>query len=202
MNKRAVSDKISARKVANMSVGTVQARFQGRSRLPQMEHCQDATKEQEMDNLTTAMLDRMEPAEIADLTPDVLNTLHWLISDELVKARQRENKLNQAFERRYAGQAQEALMRDGRDTGTVHLADGRFDVAVTRPKKVKWDDAKLRAALDQLDPEEARHFAKVTISIDERKFAAATPAVQAVLAQARTVETGKATYALVEKVAA
>ena len=106
-------------------------------------------------NLSTDMLDNMEIGGIAELPPDVLNDLHWLVSDELVKARSRENKLHQAFDARYSAQASKALLADGRDTGTVHLTDGRFDVTVTRPKRVKWDDTKLREALDQLDPDTA-----------------------------------------------
>ncbi len=155
-----------------------------------------------MDNLRTDMLDRMEVGDIADLPPDVLNDLHWLVGDELVKARSRENKLHQAFEARYSAKAGEALLADGRDTGTVHLADGAFDVTVTRPKKVEWSQSELRAALDALPPVDAAHYATLKISIDERKFAAAPPAVQAVFAKARTVKTGKATYALSRREAA
>ncbi len=154
-----------------------------------------------MDNLNTTMLD-MEPDEIAALSPDVLNDLHWKIGEEIVQARRRENTLHLAFEARYAGKVSEALLADNRDTGTVHLADGRFDVTVTRPKRVKWNDAALRATLDAMDPDTAKHFAKVEVKIDERKFAAATPAIQALFATARTVETGKATYALSERKAA
>ena len=155
-----------------------------------------------MDNLTTEMLDRMDPTEIADLPPEALNDLHWKVGQEIVLAKSRESKLNQAFEARYASKASEALLADGRDTGTVHFTDGRFDVTVTRPKRVKWDETELRRALDAMDPDVARHMANITIKIDERKFSAAAPSIQALLSGARTVETGKATYALSERKAA
>lgn len=147
-------------------------------------------------NLSTELLDKMEPGEIAALDPSTLEALQTLCAEEIVTARRRDNNLHKAFEQRYAGLASGALLRDGRDTGTVHLNDGEFDVTVTRPKRVKWDDAKVRAALDTLSSEDARHYAKVEIKIDERKFAAAPPAVQTLFADARTVETGKATYCL------
>lgn len=155
-----------------------------------------------MDNLNTEMLERMQVDEIAALPPDVLNELHWKIGDELVRARSRENKLHQAFESRYGSQASAALLADGRDTGTVHLTDGRFEVTVTRPKRIKWNDAALRRVLDSLDADTARHLAKVEVKVDERKFAALAPAMQALFSEARTVETGKATYALSERIAA
>lgn len=154
-----------------------------------------------MDNLTTEMLDRMEIGEIAELDPATLDALQTLCAEELVAARRRDNNLHKAFERRYLGRASEALLAKGQDTGTVHFDDGRFDVTVTRPKRVKWDDAKLRAALDTLDPNEARHLAKVTVAVDERKFAAASPRIQQMLTEARTVEAGKTTYCLTDTLA-
>lgn len=155
-----------------------------------------------MDNLTTEMLDRMEVGEIAELDPATLDALQTLCADELVAARRRDNNLHKAFTMRYGARASEALLADGRDTGTVHFDDGRFEVTVTRPKRVKWDDAKLRAALDTLDPEDARHIAKIEVKVDERKFSAASPKIQRILSDARTVEIGKPSYALEERKAA
>lgn len=151
-----------------------------------------------MDNLTTEMLDRMEVGELAELGPDTLEALATLSAEETVTANRRANNLHKALEQRYAAKASEALLRDGRDTGTIKLTDGRFEVTVNRPKRVKWDGAKLRSALDMLDPDEARHLAKVDVKIDERKFTAASPRIQAMLSDARTVETGKASYCLTD----
>lgn len=150
-------------------------------------------------NLSTALLDKMDPGDLAKLDPETLDALFWLVSEETTVAKRHEKRLHDALEGRYAKQAGEALLADGRDTGTTHLTDGAYDVTVTRPKRVKWDDAKLRSALDTLDPEEARHLAKVSVAIDERKFAAASPRIQTLLSDARTVETGKASYALARK---
>lgn len=155
-----------------------------------------------MDNLTTEMLESREVDDLAALDPETLDALFWKVNDELTTAKRRDHRLHQVLERRYAARASEALLKDGRDTGTIHLSDGGYDVTVTRPKRVKWDDAKLRSALDTLDQDEARHLAKVSVSIDERKFAAASPRIQALLSDARTVETGKPAYALSRKEAA
>ena len=155
-----------------------------------------------MKNLSTAMLDTMEAEEIAELSPDTLNELHWMISEELVAARRRDNNLHKAFELRYAAQASEALLTDNRNTGTVKLDDGQFEVTVTRPKRVKWDQPTLRTALDSVNPEVAKHVATLTFKIDERKLEALMDDDKAALLEARTVETGKATYALSERKAA
>lgn len=151
-----------------------------------------------MDNLTTEMLDTMGVGEIAELDPATLDALQTLCAEEIVTARRRDNNLHKALTMRYAGRASEALLAEGKDTGTVHLDDGRFDITVTRPKRVKWDDKKLRDALNMLDPEEARHLAKVTVAVDERKFTAASPRIQAMLSDARTVEVGKLAFAITD----
>lgn len=153
-------------------------------------------------NLSTDMLDTMEPGALAELDPETLDALFWLVSEENTVAKRHDKRLNDALEARYGSKASEALLKDGRDTGTVHLPDGHYDVAVTRPKRVKWDQAKLVEALNAMPPETAKHYAKAAYSIEERKFEAAPPDVQALLRRARTVETGKPSYSLAKKEAA
>jgi len=153
-----------------------------------------------MDNLKTDMLDQMEASEIDALPPEVLADLDWLLAEEDTVVKRRRKKLHDAFERRYAAKASNALHADGRDAGTVRLHDGAYEVTVTRPKRVKWDQVKLRSALDSINPEVAKHLARVEFKIDERRFEALMEDDKAKLREARTVETGKATYALAEKV--
>lgn len=155
-----------------------------------------------MDNLTIEMLDTLEPGELDKLSPAVLNDLAWKLAEEQTVLKRRDKALHDAFERRYAGRASEELLKDSRDTGTVHFTDGHFDVTVTRPKRVKWDQPALLQALDKLDPDTAKHVAKITVKVDERRFDALMSDSRAVLLPARTVESGKATYALSERVAA
>jgi hypothetical protein len=152
-----------------------------------------------MDNLTTAMLDCMSASELDGLPPSVLADLDWMLAEENTVNQRRRKALFEAFERRYAGKASQALLADGRDTGTVHLVDGSHEVTVTRPKRVKWDQGALRAALNDMHPETAAHIASVEIKIDERKFEALMERDKNALRAARTVETGKATYALSER---
>jgi hypothetical protein len=155
-----------------------------------------------MDNFNTDMLDRLTTGEAAALPPAVLADLDWKLAEELTVVQRRIKRLHEAFEARYAAKAGEALLADGRDTGTVRLTDGSHEVTVTRPKRVKWDQNVLKGVLDRLSPETARHIAKVEIKIDERRFDALMERDKALLSPARTVETGKATYALSERVAA
>lgn len=149
-----------------------------------------------MDNLTTEILDRLEPDQLDELPPGTLNDLHWLLANDRVTYEKRNAALFGVFERRYGRKAAEARLAEGKDTGTVHIADGEFDVCVNLPKKVEWDQCALRLALDKMDHDEARHYAKAVFSVEERKFEAAPPYIRQLLSGARTIKTGKATYAL------
>lgn len=149
-----------------------------------------------MDNVTTDMLDRLEAAEIADLPPGVLNDLHWKLAQDAVTLKQREAKLHGGFEHRYALRAAEVRLTQGKDTGVVHLDDGEYDVTISAPKRVEWNQDELRRCLDLMEPDEARHYAKVSLAVEERKFDAATPYIRQLLSSARTVKVGKTTYAL------
>ena len=71
------------------------------------------------------------------------------------------------------------------------IADGNYDVAVTFPKKVEWDQSRLLSVLNGMSPEDAKHYASATYKVDERKFVAAPPNVQAQLEYCRTVSVGK-----------
>lgn len=153
-------------------------------------------------NIATDMLDRLTASEIDALPPGTLADLDWLLAEENTVNLRRRKALHEAFERRYAVAAGEALLNDGRDTGTVHIIDGAYTVTVTRPKRVEYDQNALRSILNDMNPETAAHIAKVEIKIDERRFEALMERDKSALRTARTVKTGKATYALSERVAA
>lgn len=149
-----------------------------------------------MDNVSTEMLDRLTPDQLDELPPGVLADLHWQLAQDKTVHEQRNLALFGAFERRYAQKAAQARLAEGKDTGTVRVLDGEYDVVVNVPKKVEWDQRVLKEALDKMDGDEARHYAKAVFSVEERKFEAAPPYIRTLLSPARTLKAGKATYAL------
>lgn len=149
-----------------------------------------------MDNINLSMLDRLSPVELADMPPGVLADLSVLLDHDSEILKKRTANFEAALERKYAMSAYSHRQQKGVDHGTVQFADGEYMVKVNAPKRVKWDQAKLRAALDSMERDEAAHFAKVEIKIDERKFDAALPYIRDRLMVARTVETGKVNYQL------
>jgi len=44
--------------------------------------------------------------------------------------------------------------------------------------------------LEAMAPEDARHYGKLTLAVDERKYTAAPPAIKSLLEPCRSVEVG------------
>jgi hypothetical protein len=103
-------------------------------------------------------------------------------------------KIDGALAIRFNDRAAGSLREDGRDTGTVRLDEGDYEVVATLPKRVKWDQNKLQDLLDQLPSSVAKTLVKVEIKIDERAYLGLPAHHKAALVAARTVETGKPTF--------
>lgn len=86
--------------------------------------------------------------------------------------------------------ARDALRADGKDFGTTYIVAGNRKMKATVRKKVTWDQEVLGRALDAMDPNDARHYGKITLAVEERKFTTAPPAIKAALEECRTVEVG------------
>jgi len=87
-------------------------------------------------------------------------------------------------------QARDALRADGKDFGTTHMIAGNQKLKAKVTKKVVWDQDELGCVLEAMAPEEAQHYGKLTITVDERKYTAAPPAIKSLLEPCRSVEVG------------
>lgn len=95
-------------------------------------------------------------------------------------------------------QATDALRADGKDFGTTYIVAGNRKLKATVRKKVVWDQDELGNVLQAMPEDDARHYGKLTIAVEERKYTAAPPAIKAVLEPCRTVEVGGFTIEEVE----
>ena len=117
----------------------------------------------------------------------------------LIVKKKRWRNLTLYCKQGFFSEARDELQRDGKDFGTTTIfseQDQKVKVAIN--KKVTWDQQALRDAFDSMDPEDARHYAKVTYSVDERKYTNAPPAIVEKLQPARTVEQGTINVDLVQ----
>lgn len=86
--------------------------------------------------------------------------------------------------------ARDALRADGKDFGTTHIVAGNKKLKAVVRKKVTWDQDELGNALQEMPENEARHYGKLTLSVEERKYTTAPPSIKEVLEPCRTVEVG------------
>ena len=96
----------------------------------------------------------------------------------------------------FLDRAKQSLMTEGKDFGTAHILAGNRKVKAVLRKKVTWDQEALRKALDAMPVDDARHYGKLTFSVEERKYNEAPPRVKELLEECRTVELGGATFSV------
>ena len=112
--------------------------------------------------------------------------LKHVISEMRLELKDVEEQLSDTF----LPVARDILRSHGKDFGTAQIAEGNQRLKVTVCKKVTWDQDKLRDTLNNMSPENAKHYGKLTFAVEERKFTAAPPAIKEVLEECRTVQVG------------
>ena len=103
------------------------------------------------------------------------------------QAKKELEDFNKSLETRYYDTGRDLLRQEGKDFGTATLIENNYKIKIEMRKKVDWDQNKLRDFLETLPPQEASHYAKVSITVPEAKFTNALPEVQDKLKEFRTV---------------
>ena len=117
---------------------------------------------------------------------DRRDELKDVISELRIELKDVEEQLSDTF----LPVAKDVLRANGKDFGTAQIAEGNHRLKVTVGKKVTWDQDKLRDALNNMSPENAQHYGKLTFAVEERNFTAAPPAIKEELEDCRTVSVG------------
>ena len=100
------------------------------------------------------------------------------------------NMIQAGLDIRYGEQAKAQLLAENKDTGTTHVIDGDFDVAVEVSKDVSWDQKALQAIWSRMvaagqDPTE---FISAKYSVSESRFKAWPEVFRQPFMAARTVK--------------
>lgn len=132
--------------------------------------------------------------ELAGASPGVLDKLPIAVlanlqaeaDRHLASAQQMQAILHGVLTRRYATGIN--------GTGTTHRADGDFDIKVTVPKTVAWDQERLASAMATIRDEwegDPAEYVETKLSVQERKFDAWPAPIRDLFTPARTVKPGK-----------
>lgn len=138
----------------------------------------------------------MEITAIAALPPDLLALLAAEAGDAFERAKRLKERLEAGIDQRYRDRAAEARRADGRNTGTVRIEDGEFTIVADLPKRVKWDQAKLAAIVEQIRAagEDPGEYVVFELKVAERAYSAWPESIRSAFTPARTVEAGKPSY--------
>lgn len=132
-------------------------------------------------------------------TPQQLARLQYELGVEASILKRRKETFDALMVRLYGDKARLAYQIAKKDTGVVHIAaSNTLNLTVDVDKDVKWDQTILRGVLDNMAPYDARHYGKVAITVEEKKYSAAPPAIQNQLLRARTVKPGKMKFTFQE----
>jgi hypothetical protein len=108
--------------------------------------------------------------------------------------------INEVFEHKYGNTARDKLREAGKDFGsTSFMIANNIKLNATFRKKVEWDQVGLMNTLDtQMDADDARHYGKISVTVEERKYSSAPPAIKTLLEPHRTVDLAGVTFKLEE----
>jgi len=108
--------------------------------------------------------------------------------------------INEVFEHKYGNTARDKLREAGKDFGsTSFMIANNIKLNATFRKKVEWDQAGLMTTLDtQMDADDARHYGKISVTVEERKYSTAPPTIKAILEPHRTVDLAGVSFKLEE----
>lgn len=102
-------------------------------------------------NTLTQQADKIETLSLSELSALPAPQLATLL-DDLVGRKSRladlEQKLISALDLRYGARASQRRAEMGKDTGAVRFDDNGYVIVADLPKRVKWDQEKLRHAVE------------------------------------------------------
>ena len=146
-----------------------------------------------------AGIESMSVGELAVLPAATFASLKAEVDRIAEEAYRLNAKLDAALDYRYGPRAQQARAALDKDTGTVRFEDNGFIVVADLPKRVKWDQQRLKEIVELIRSgwgENPADYVKVKFEVSERAYEAWPARLKELFTPARTLETGRPSYEL------
>jgi hypothetical protein len=126
---------------------------------------------------------------IRDLPLDNVSALQRFIAEAKSELATLAAMVQTGLEMRYAEEARVQLLAKGQDTGTTHILDAGYDIAVEIGKDVKWEPKGLTELVARIEATggDPREFVEIKYSVSEAKFKAWPQTLRAPFEALRTV---------------
>jgi hypothetical protein len=134
---------------------------------------------------------------IAALTAPELACILDDLAEQKASLAQIEDKVRNALDLKYGSRARQRRAEERKDTGVVRFDDNGFVVIADLPKRVKWDQEKLKHAAEIIRSgwgDDPTDYIKAKLEVSEAAFANWPRPVRELFIPARTVETGRPVY--------
>ena len=122
------------------------------------------------------------------------------LEQELERSKEQLKIINEVFEHKFGNTARDRLREQGKDFGSTSImVTNDIKLNATFRKKVEWDQVGLMKTLDtKMDADDARHYGKISVTVEERKYTSAPSAIKALLEPHRTVDLAGVSFKLEE----
>jgi hypothetical protein len=139
----------------------------------------------------------LAPEAIASLTAPELACILDDLAEQKASLARIEDKVRSALDLKYGARAKQRRAEEGKDTGVVRFEDNGFVVIADLPKRVKWDQDKLKHVAEIIRSgwgDDPADYIKAKLEVSESAFANWPRPVRELFIPARTVETGRPIY--------
>jgi hypothetical protein len=138
----------------------------------------------------------MSVSQLANLSAQQLVEVDTNLDQAIAWLKAARSKLDSALDQRFGALGRESLNASGRDFGTAHVKTDGLHVKFDLPKKISWDQKKLKAIAERIaaSGEPIESYLDVKLSVSESRYINWPPALQQQFSDARTVEPGKASF--------
>ena len=138
----------------------------------------------------------MSVSQLANLPAQQLVEVDTNLDQATAWLKAARTKLDAAFDQRFGVQGRESLHASGRDFGTSHIKADGLHVKFDLPKKVSWDQKKLKTIAERIvaSGEAVESYLDIKLTVSETRYTNWPPALQQQFADARTVEAGKPSF--------
>lgn len=148
-------------------------------------------------HITLAQLDKMTAKMVQTIPQDQLVMLVEALAEKAETHKARDAMLRAEVARRYAPLAASLRKADGKDTGTVNVIDGEYQIKANLPKNVEWNQKEMAKGIAEITTWEGTvlsEYVDVKYSIPEARYDAWPTPIKKVFEAARTVKTGTQTF--------
>ena len=146
--------------------------------------------------ITLSQVSNIHIGKLADLPADQLMDLQQQAADHFEKAKRLKEWIDAAISIKYQNDISLLRNKQNKATGSIYLRDGSFKVTSIIPKKVDWDQEKLKDVVSAIKKhgDNVDEYVETSYKISETKYSAWPEHIKNIFKPARVVRTGKESF--------